>query len=295
MTSERIRYNALGGRTPFFSAPDMTTAALPWTGLSFEEADGPNEPLPSHAWSKTTLLYVTSGEASLRWRHRGAWRLDALRRGTVSIVRRDAEIESAAADGAMRLMVLQLDSTRLEAFAPEDVLAIERSLKSAEVTQDEQLSALLSAMRAETRDGCRSGRLYAESVSTALLTLLAARYTGPGARPARGKGLSPAQKRKLIDHVRENLSGQISVADLAGIVGMSPAHFARTFKSEFGISPYGCVMRERVAKAKRLISDNKTSLGGVGADVGFASQSHFARVFRQFSGVTPKVYRDSIR
>ncbi|RXF75292.1 helix-turn-helix domain-containing protein [Hansschlegelia zhihuaiae] len=290
MRAERIQYSSQGRRVPFFRAPELASASLRWTGFSFEEASGPNEPLPAHAWAKTTLLYVTDGQASLRWKHRGVWNGDLIERGTVSIIRRDAEIQNAVPDGAIEMMVLQLDGARLETLAPDEVLAIERSLESAQVTQDPQLAALMAAMRAEVRGGCRSGRLYAESISTALLAYLAARYAAPHAEAGAASGLSPAEMRRLVGHIRENLSGAISVTELAALARMSPSHFARVFKAASGMTPYQCVMRERVARAKTLLAERIPS-GRVAAEVGFASQSHFAKVFLQVTGVTPKRYR----
>jgi AraC family transcriptional regulator len=293
MKAERIQYTLQGRRVPFFTAPALASAALAWTGFAFEEAEGPREPLPAHAWAKTTLLYVTGGEASLRWRHRGVWNADALAPGTVSVIRRDVEIQNAVPDGAITMMVLQLDAARLETLAGDEVLAIERSLDSARLTQDPQLAALLGAMRAEVHGGCRSGRLYAESISTALLAYLAARYATPAAR--RGEaGLSPAEMRRLVGYIRDNLAGDISVTELAGLARMSPSRFARVFKAALGMTPYQFVLRERVAMAKRLFATTNLSASQVATEFGFSSQSHFAKVFRQFAGVSPKQYKTGV-
>lgn len=291
MRADRIKYSSQGRRVPFLAAPDLRSADHPWRGFGFEEASSPGEPMPKHAWSKTTLIYVTDGLGSLRWKHRGVWHANRMERGTVSIMRRDVEIDSAVPDGSIPVMVLQLDGAKLETLAPAETLAIERALTSVQVAQDPQLAALLSAMRAEVRGGCRSGALYCESISTALLAYLAARYTLSD--PARGQDmrLRPAEMRKLVDYVRENLSDGVSVAGMADLLGMSPSHFARTFKAGLGLSPYRFVMRERVEKAKTLLAGRTLSAGRVAAEVGFASESHFAKVFRQFTGVTPKRYR----
>jgi transcriptional regulator GlxA family with amidase domain len=72
---------------------------------------------------------------------------------------------------------------------------------------------------------------------------------------------------------------------------MSPAHFARTFKTSFGIAPYRFVMRERIDGARDMLKSTKMSSSQVAMALGFASQSHFVKVFRQFTGVTPKQYK----
>jgi AraC family transcriptional regulator len=280
-----------GRRVPFFSGPELNSADHPWAGYSFEEASGPPDPLPSHSWSKTTLLYVIEGYDSLRWKHRGIWHTDAMQPGTVSIIRRDIEIQSAVPTNSVPMMVLQLDNLKLRHIAPDYVLTIDRSLESAQVTSDIRIAALMSAMREEVREGCPSGRLYGETISLALLAYLAGRYATPRHAENRETGLSPLQKRRIVDYIRANLANNISVAELAGLAQMSPSYFARVFRASFGVTPYRFVMQERVEAAKGMLASSKLSASQVATAFGFASQSHFVKVFRQFTGVTPKQYK----
>jgi AraC family transcriptional regulator len=169
--------------------------------------------------------------------------------------------------------------------------AIENSLVSALGTYDDRLAALMRAVREEVREGCASGRMYGEAISLALLAYLAGRYATPRSLASSDTGLSPTEKRRLVDHIRENLIGSISVTELAGLVRMSPSHFSRVFKTSFGVTPYRFVMQERVEGAKAMLADAKLTASEVATAFGFASQSHFVKVFRQFTGVTPKQYK----
>jgi AraC family transcriptional regulator len=213
-----------------------------------------------------------------------------MRYGTVSIIRRDVEIQSAVPSNPVPTMVLQLDNSRLQHVAPDDVLAIDRSLETAQVTNDGRLATLMSAMCMEVRDGCPSGRFYGESISIALLEYFAGRYA-TRTYPRRESSLSARQKRTIFDHVRANLADDISVSELAAIVSMSPSHFTRVFKAAFGVAPYRFVMQQRIEGAKGMLKDAKLSTSDVSTALGFASQSHFVKVFRQFTGLSPKQYR----
>lgn len=291
MTTSRLQMNTNGRRVPFFAEAALSSADSPWAGYYFEEANGPLEPLPSHSWSKTTLLYVTSGGGSLEWKHRGIWRKDAVRHGTVSIIRRDVEIQSAVPSAATPMMVLQLDNSKLQHLAPDNVVVIDKFLETAQVTSDARLALLLAAMCEEVREGCPSGRLFGESISLALLAYLAARYASASHVNNREANLSPAQKSCLVDYIRENLTSNISVKELAGLVQMSPSHFTRVFKAAFGVTPYRFVMRERIEGAKGMLATTKLSASQISSVYGFSSQSHFAKVFREVTGVTPKQYK----
>lgn len=296
VTESRIRYLSEGHHIPFFRTPDLNSEAHPWAGFSFEESKGSNERLPCHAWSKTTLLYVNEfkGQSSLRWKHRGVWNLDSIENGTVSIVRRDVEIQAAVPSSAVPMMVLQLDNARLQHLAPEQLLSIDKSLVPVQLTKDHRFAELLSAMRDEVRNGCLSGRLYAEALSISLLSYLAANYSSHACSTATAGTFSIAQKRIIKRYTQENLVENISVKDLADLVLMSPSHFSRVFKTSFGETPYRFVMRQRIEAAKEMLSSSVLTCTHVASALGFASQSHFLKVFRQFTGVTPRQFQMSV-
>jgi AraC family transcriptional regulator len=124
----------------------------------------------------------------------------------------------------------------------------------------------------------------------AVLAYLAGKYATPG-NTHRKSSLSPAQKRRIFDYVRANVANDISVTELAEIVQMSPAHFSRLFRASLGMAPYRFVMQQRVEEAKRMLATSNLSASQVAMAFGFSSQSHFVKVFRQFTGVTPKQYQ----
>lgn len=287
----RIELISQGRRVPFLKAPDFSSADHPWAGYLLEEAQGRNEPISRGTFLNTTLFLCTGRQGVAHRKHRGAWERHLIQPGSVFMVRRDTEIEAAWTTNAWPTLLLQLDSTRFQHVAPEEVKAVETALASALTTNDHRLATLMLAMRDEIREGCTSGRLFAESISLALLAYLAGRYATPRPVGDSGKGLSRAQKRKLVEYVRENLSANLSVGELASLVQMSPSHFSRVFKASFGVTPYHFVMHERIERAKVMLAETDLTSGEVAMAFGFASQSHFVKVFRQFAGVTPKQYR----
>ncbi len=155
-------------------------------------------------------------------------------------------------------MVLQLDNSKLQHIAPDQVLTIDKSLDSAQVTRDDRLASLLSAMCEEVREGCTSGRLYG-GIDLACVARVSRGQVchAPALGQSARTGLSPAQKRGIVDYVRANLASNISVTELAGLVQMSPSHFARVFKASFGVTPYRFVMQERIEGAKGMLASSK--------------------------------------
>jgi len=294
MSESRLQISSNGRNVPFFPGPVLSSADNAWSGYYLEESVGPAEPVSSHSWSKTTLLSVTEGEGSLNWKHRGVWRTNTLRRGIVSIIRRDAEIQSAVPNNCLPMMILQLDNAKLGHMAPDSIMAIDRYLDAAQVADDERLGQLMVIMRDEVKEGCPSGRLFGESISLALLAYLAAKYAPTANSNNRAAKLSAAQQICVADYIRANLTDNISVAELARLVQMSPSHFSRVFSAAFGVTPYRFVMNERIEGAKDMLASTKLSASEISSAYGFASQSHFTKVFRQFTGVTPKQYKAGV-
>lgn len=294
MAKPRIELQSRGQRFAFFEAPDVTSTDHPWAGFHFEESSGPNAPVSRACFTKTTIFLCTGGQGVAHRRHRGIWDRNAIAPGSVFIVRANTEIQSAWTTNPWPTMLLQLDCSKFKQLAPEQALSIEGSLISALTAIDHRLAGFMLAMRDEVRAGCPSGSLYAESLSIALLAYVAGKYAPPPGRSAAIASLSATQRRALHKHIREHLSENITVSELAALAQMSASHFTRVFKTTFGATPYQYVMRERVTAAKQMLAEAQLNSSQIAMCLGFSSQSHFVKVFRQFTGATPKQYQDRI-
>ncbi|MGC2110027.1 MAG: RpiB/LacA/LacB family sugar-phosphate isomerase [Candidatus Korobacteraceae bacterium] len=105
-------------------------------------------------------------------------------------------------------------------------------------------------------------------------------------------GLPPRRLQKVFSHIRENVARDLTVSELAQVVGMSQYYFSKLFKMSTGTTPHQYVMRQRVERAQEHLRESRTALAQVATQVGFETQSHFTSVFRRLVGVTPKHYRE---
>jgi len=108
--------------------------------------------------------------------------------------------------------------------------------------------------------------------------------------PVRG-GLTALQLNRVKEYVDAQISGDITVSDLAALAGLSHFHFIRAFKDSVGLSPYQYVLSERISRAKELLSRCELSVADVAVAVGFSGASQLNRVFRKLIGVTPTAFR----
>lgn len=159
-------------------------------------------------------------------------------------------------------------------------------------TDDPVIQQLALALRTEIQTGCMSGRLYGESLGTALAARLVQNYAV--SKPLfefRASGLSQSQLERVIDYMKANLTQDLSILDLATLISMSESYFSRSFKQSVGIAPYQYLMQQRVERAKQLLKQQAISISDIALDCGFANQTHLTKVFRQMAGVTPKAYQ----
>jgi len=110
------------------------------------------------------------------------------------------------------------------------------------------------------------------------------------ARPSKG-GLAPWQKRRASELLHENMDGRIRLSDVARECGLSVSHFARSFKTSFGISAHQWLIHHRIDHAKQLMTRTNISLIDVAIQSGFNDQAAFTRTFHQSIGVSPGRWR----
>ncbi len=133
-------------------------------------------------------------------------------------------------------------------------------------------------------------RLLADSLMTALVMRVAQRFGLPDAA-ARAPDLPQPRIRRVIEYIDAHLDRDLTLAELAGVACLSPAHFSRSFTHAVGTGPQRFTVQRRVERAKALLRDGRGSLAEIAAATGFADQSHFTKAFRQATGETPGRFR----
>ena len=135
-------------------------------------------------------------------------------------------------------------------------------------------------------------RLYAESLfNTLSLHLLRNYSTRSLDLKEYSQGIAPFKLKQVLDLIGDRLSEEISIEQMADYLDLSPFHFCRQFKKSVGITPHQYVMQQRVEMAKTMLKRQTIPLSDVAFDCGFSNQSHLGRVFKRYTGTTPKRYR----
>jgi AraC-like DNA-binding protein len=153
--------------------------------------------------------------------------------------------------------------------------------------------AKCAALLADACTECSSGdRLYGESLTTALTAILFSRRSAP---TPRASGLSRSQLRRAMEYLDAHLAEDISLGEMAALVGLSQSQFARSFKTSTGVPPYQWFLDARIKRAQELLLHGDESIASIAIQTGFADQSHLTKTFRRVTGATPKNWQRNRR
>lgn len=104
----------------------------------------------------------------------------------------------------------------------------------------------------------------------------------------------PRWLRQAHELVASRYLEQLTLAEIAGAVGIHPMTLAREFHRVYGCTVGQMVRRKRIKFACRELLKRDVSVAETAIAAGFYDQSHFARTFKKIMGVTPARYRSHL-
>lgn len=100
--------------------------------------------------------------------------------------------------------------------------------------------------------------------------------------------------QEILEWVRINLSHDISLSDVAENFHYRPKYFSHLFVQKTGVPFTRYLTERRITLACSLLSNTAQRVSEVAAQSGFGDEKHFMKTFKQYTGMTPSVYRASI-
>lgn len=182
-----------------------------------------------------------------------------------------------------------LDALAEDANAP---LIDELRHEPGKALQDPIARHLLLSIRPALAAPAQASELFVDHLAMALATHIAHAYGGMRARSDANSGtLAHWQERRAKELLAANLTGGITLADLAKACELSIRHFTRAFRGSTGLSPHGWLLQLRIEKAKSLLTNSRRMLADIALECGFADQSHFTRAFQRAVGLSPGAWQ----
>ena len=107
-----------------------------------------------------------------------------------------------------------------------------------------------------------------------------------------------ADRRRIVETalwIDENSQEAIDLQKAAGQAGLSPFHFLRLFTRILGVTPHQYLVRSRLRRAARMLTDGDRLISDIAYESGFGDLSNFVRSFHRAAGVSPREFRQAAR
>lgn len=101
--------------------------------------------------------------------------------------------------------------------------------------------------------------------------------------------------RKVKNIVHEDLSQDLTVANLAAKLYVTPNYLSRLFKKITGEGCNEYIVRKRIEKAKSLLETTTLKTGEIATIVGYHDMNYFSLAFKKHTGQSPTKYRNSVQ
>jgi len=194
-------------------------------------------------------------------------------------------------------LTLSVSPTLLKTVAEGlDLDPVKMEIRNRFQVRDPQLENIGWTLKEEMGCGYPCGRLYLDSLAVAVTTRLICYHSSKSIDLKRpDKRLSDRRLRQVLEYIEVNLAENISLDNLASVVGLSVSHFNALFREAVGLSPHQYLIRRRVERAKNLLSEGKLSISQIATETGFAHQSHLARHMHRVLGISPKALQKMLQ
>ena len=97
---------------------------------------------------------------------------------------------------------------------------------------------------------------------------------------------------KVKNYIDEHYKDDLSLEQLADLVGMTPTAFSRYFKQRTAKNISEYIVDIRLGHAARLLVDTSDSVSEICWATGFNTLSNFNRLFRKRKGCSPTEFRE---
>jgi AraC family transcriptional regulator len=296
VTTPKIVANVNGVmRRPVDDSPLMSSADSLWEGFALEQYYTP--PLiefPDNIKFSGHIIAMNRCTEPVRFFYRASGRLErevSIPDGGLGFCSSQA-IVGARQIGASMTFPLFIEDRTMTRVCEESNGGRQVELIQRNGVVDHILQSLISAMAADLNSGCPTGRIFGESLATAIAAYVAGKYSVLSTRFVEYRdGLSKQRLNDVMDYIHSNLRGNLGVAEIARVAFMSPYYFGKLFKRSTGQTIHQYVLEQRVRRAQSLLSTTDIELSEIASSVGLANQSHFTTVFKAKLGVTPGYFR----
>lgn len=99
--------------------------------------------------------------------------------------------------------------------------------------------------------------------------------------------------KEMLGFIKSQYHTSISLHDIAASVSISERECLRCFKKKINRTPMQYVMKYRIEIASHHLLESNDTIEQIASNVGFDSPSYFTYIFKRYTSLTPKQYRQA--
>lgn len=97
--------------------------------------------------------------------------------------------------------------------------------------------------------------------------------------------------KNAMRYITEHFNTPLPLEEVASYVHLHPAYFSSLFKNMTGTSFKEYLNKIRIEESKLLLANTDYSILDIAIAVGFEDQSYFSKIFKKYTGITPRQFR----
>ncbi len=96
---------------------------------------------------------------------------------------------------------------------------------------------------------------------------------------------------KCKSYCLRHLNKTFTLDELAEEININKSYLSKRFKEEEGIGIFAYVQERRIEAAQNMLKYSDQKISNIALYLCFQTQSHFGKIFKEHTGMTPKQYR----
>lgn len=109
--------------------------------------------------------------------------------------------------------------------------------------------------------------------------------------PNKSLRMAPSWMMEALEQIDEHPELDFSLSNLAEHANVSASHFSRVFRQLTTMNVSNYINAKRMIRAKEMLLQTEDNINVIAEHCGYDTPTHFYRVFKSLTGVTPSVYR----
>ncbi|MCY9589863.1 helix-turn-helix domain-containing protein [Paenibacillus chitinolyticus] len=101
--------------------------------------------------------------------------------------------------------------------------------------------------------------------------------------------------RICCEYMVNHLYKEITIEKLSELTGVNSNYLMNLFKEQTGMTLMNYLQEQRINEAKKLLKITNDTISSIGTRLKFYDQSHFTKVFKKLTDMTPRQYRSTFQ